>query len=85
MEVLRVFMDKAQGHVSGEVYLKLYKCNVLIQRRESEESLYAEEIASMDVYGGYDQSDVTGFIKLNALILKASAKRRRYSLKNSTY
>jgi len=55
-------MDKAQEHVSGEVYLKLYNYNVIIQGRESEESLHDEEIASMDVYGGYDQSDATGFI-----------------------
>lgn len=75
MEVLTAFMDKAQEHVSGKVYLKLYKGNVIIQGRESEESLYDEEIASMDVHGGYDQKDAIGFIKLNALRLKASAKR----------
>lgn len=75
MEVLTAFMDKAQEHVSGKVYLKLYKGNVIIQGRESEESLYNEEIASMDVHGGYDQKDAIGFIKLNALRLKASAKR----------
>lgn len=75
MEVLTAFMDKAQEHVSGKVYLKLYKGNIIIQGRESEESLYDEEIASMDVHGGYDQKDAIGFIKLNALRLKASAKR----------
>ena len=75
MEVLRALMDKAQEHVSGKVYLKLYKGNVIIQGRESEESIYDEEIASMDVHGGYDQKDAFGFIKLNALRLKASARR----------
>ena len=80
-----MFMDKAQEHVSGEAYLKLHKCNVLIHGREPEESLYDEKIASMDVYGGYDQSDGTGIVKLNALRLKASAKRRRYNLKNSPH
>lgn len=75
MAVLRVLMDKAQEHVSGKVYLKLYKGNVIIQGRESEESIYDEEIASMDVHGGYDQKDAFGFIKLNALRLKASARR----------
>ena len=85
MEVLRVFMDKAQEHVSGEIYLKWYKYNVLIHGREPEESLYDEKIASMDVYGGCDQSDETGIVKLNALRLKASAKRRRYNLKNSPH
>jgi hypothetical protein len=29
----------------------------------------------MDVHGGYDQKDAIGFIRLNALRLKASAKR----------
>jgi argininosuccinate synthase len=75
MEVLTALMDKAQEHVSGKVYLKLYKGNVIIKGRESEESLYDENIASMDIHGGYDQKDAVGFIRLNALRLKASAKR----------
>lgn len=75
MEVLTALMDKAQEHVSGKVYVTLYKGNIIIRGRESEESLYDEAIASMDVHGGYDQKDAIGFIKLNALRLKASAKR----------
>ena len=74
-------MDKAQEHVSGKVYLRLYKGNVIIEGRESSESLYDEQIASMDVHGGYDQKDAKGFIKLNALRLKASSKR----LKNRSF
>ncbi len=77
MDVLTALMEKAQEHVSGKVYLTLYKGNVIIQGRESEESLYDEKIASMDVHGGYDQKDATGFIKLNALRLKANAKRKK--------
>jgi len=76
MDVLTALMEKAQEHVSGKVYLTLYKGNIIIQGRESEESLYDEKIASMDVHGGYDQKDATGFIKLNALRLKANAKRK---------
>jgi len=75
MDVLTALMDKAQEHVSGKVYLTLYKGNIIIRGRESAESLYDEAIASMDVHGGYDQKDAIGFIKLNALRLKASAKR----------
>ena len=77
MDVLTALMEKAQEHVSGKVYLTLYKGNIIIQGRESEESLYDEKIASMDVHGGYDQKDATGFIKLNALRLKANAKRKK--------
>jgi argininosuccinate synthase len=77
MDVLAALMEKAQEHVSGKVYLTLYKGNIIIQGRESENSLYDEKIASMDVHGGYDQKDATGFIKLNALRLKANAKRQK--------
>jgi argininosuccinate synthase len=78
MEVLTALMDKAQEHVSGKVYLKLYKGNVIIKGRESEESLYDQDIASMDIHGGYDQKDAVGFIRLNALRMKASARRLKY-------
>ncbi len=74
-ELLKTLMDKAQENISGKVYLKLYKGNVIIEGRESSESLYDEKIASMDTQGGYDQKDAKGFIKLNALRLKASSKR----------
>jgi len=77
MEVLTALMDKAQEHVSGKVYLNLYKGNVIIKGRESEESLYDQDIASMDIHGGYDQKDAVGFIRLNALRLKASARRMK--------
>ncbi len=77
MEVLAALMEKAQEHVSGKVYLKLYKGNVIVKGRESEESLYDQDIASMDIQGDYDQTDAIGFIRLNALRLKASAKRLR--------
>lgn len=77
MEVLTALMDKAQEHVSGKVYLKLYKGNIIVKGRESEESLYDQDIASMDIHGGYDQKDAVGFIRLNALRLKASARRMK--------
>jgi argininosuccinate synthase len=75
MELLKTMVDKSQECVTGTVYLKLYKGNVFVQGRKSPESLYDEKIASMDEHGGYDQEDAKGFIKLNALRLKASANR----------
>jgi argininosuccinate synthase len=76
MELLMAMVDKSQEDVSGEVSLSLYKGNVMPIGRESEKSLYSESIASMDVHGDYDQTDATGFIKLNALRLKQWAKRK---------
>ena len=74
--LLQTLMDKAQENVTGKVYLKLYKGNVMITGRSSPCSLYDEKIASMDEHGGYDQTDAKGFIKLNALRMQAWAKKK---------
>ncbi len=77
MEFLRAAFDKSQDHVSGTVYLCIYKGNCMVIGRESKESLYNQDLSSMDVLGGYDQKDALGFIRLNALRLKASSVRNR--------
>jgi len=77
MELLTTMINKSQENVTGKVYLSLYKGNVIIKGRESPLSLYDKKIASMDEIGGYEQTDAIGFIKLNALRLKAWAKRKR--------
>lgn len=75
MEFLRAAFDKSQEHVSGNVNLSLYKGNCTVIGRESKESLYSQDLSSMDVIGGYDQKDALGFIRLNALRLKSSSLR----------
>ncbi len=69
-EVLMSAIDKSQENIDGKVYMTLYKGNAYVTARESEKSLYDQDIASMDKAGGYDQTDAIGFIKLNALRLK---------------
>ena len=76
MEFLRAAFDKSQEYVTGSVYVALYKGNVTIIGRESPYSLYNQQIASMDIAGGYNPQDAVGFIRLNALRLKASALRK---------
>jgi len=71
MDFLRAAFHQAQSLIDGRVTLELYKGNVIILGRESPSSLYNKELASMDVEGGYDQADAEGFIKLNALRLRA--------------
>lgn len=73
MEFLTNAFDKSQEVVNGTVYLKLYKGNVTITGRESENSLYNPELSSMDEEGGYDQQDADGFIKINAIRLKVNS------------
>lgn len=76
MEVLLAMLKESQRFVSGVVKLELYKGNVTIIGRKSDVSLYDEDVASMEDDGGaYNQEDATGFIRLNALPLRAHAKR----------
>lgn len=69
-DFLMAAINKSQEKLSGKVHMKLYKGNCYIVGRESKNSLYDQNIASMDEEGGYDQEDAKGFIKLNALRLK---------------
>ena len=71
MEFLRAAIEQSQEAVNGVVELELYKGNVTICGRESECSLYDPELSSMDVEGGYNQEDAGGFIRINAIRLKA--------------
>jgi argininosuccinate synthase len=73
MEFLKAAIDKSQELIDGEVKLKIFKGNVLILGRTSPSSLYDEKLSSMDQEGGFNQKDSEGFIKVNAIRLKAHA------------
>jgi argininosuccinate synthase len=80
-EALQDLITSTQRTVSGEVRLKLYKGNCLQAGRRSPLSLYDEDVASMEgaeegKEEAYNQNDASGFIALNALRLKASARQR---------
>lgn len=75
MDFLRAAFDKSQEGISGTVTLSLYKGNCMVTGRKSEKSLYDLSMSSMDVLGNYDATDAIGFIKLNALRLKAFSMR----------
>jgi argininosuccinate synthase len=71
-EALQALVDESQKHVTGTVRLKLYKGNIITCGRRSKYSLYDMKIASMEgVKSWYNQSDATGFIRLNGLRLRA--------------
>ena len=77
-KMLQAAIDLSQETVEGEVKLKLYKGNVIIQGRESDKSLYSSSLVTFeDDHGAYDQKDAAGFIKLNALRLRTLAARDR--------
>ena len=69
MNSILAFVNETQKNVSGEVKVLLYKGNVRILGRRSNYSLYNNELATFEEDNLYDQSDATGFIKLNSLRL----------------
>jgi argininosuccinate synthase len=71
---LQALVTESQRDVTGIVRLKLYKGNIIAAGRKSSKSLYDPQVATMEGGGqAYNQSDATGFIRLNALRLKVRA------------
>ncbi|TIB79444.1 argininosuccinate synthetase [Wallemia mellicola] len=66
----------SQKTVNGEVKLKLYKGNVIVCGRKSDEGLYDESAASMDELGGFLPTDTTGFIAIESIRLRQWAKAK---------
>ena len=75
-EALQALVTESQQNVTGTVRVKLYKGNVIAAGLKSPVSLYNPDIATMeaDPTDAYNQDDATGFIRLNGLRLKVSAK-----------
>ncbi|MGI8734230.1 MAG: argininosuccinate synthase [Pyrinomonadaceae bacterium] len=72
-ELLRKMVEETQTNVTGDVRLKLYRGNAIVQGRRSLHSLYDEKVATFEADTVYNQRDAEGFIKLNALRLRSRA------------
>ena len=68
--LMQTVMDEAQSNVYGVVRLKLYKGNAIVVGRKSARSLYSADLATFEEDNVYDQTDATGFIRLNGLRLQ---------------
>lgn len=76
--LLQAMIDASQSVVSGTVRLKLYKGNVTVVGRASDNSLFDQTLATFeDDAGAFDQHDAGGFIKLNALRMRLAAYKGR--------
>ena len=75
-KMMQAAIDATQESVNGEVRLKLYKGNVIVVGRSSDESLYSEEHSTFEEDEVYDQSDAEGFIRLNALRFIIEGKKQ---------
>jgi argininosuccinate synthase len=79
--MLQKAIDESQQVVNGDVRLKLYKGNVIVAGRRSDDSLFDSSIATFeDDAGAYNQKDAAGFIKLNALRMRIAASKGRSPL-----
>ncbi len=77
-QMMQAMIDESQAVVNGVVRVKLYKGNVIVAGRKSDDSLFDETIATFeDDAGAYNQKDAEGFIKLNALRLRIAAQKGR--------
>lgn len=74
-ELLRKMIEETQQQVSGDVRLKLYRGNAIVEGRRSPHSLYDESVATFEADTVYNQRDAEGFIKLNSLRLRLSRGR----------
>ncbi len=72
-EAMQAFVEKTQESVTGWVKIKLYKGNIIVVGRQSQQSLYREDFATFGQEDVYDQSDAVGFITLFGLQMKVKA------------
>lgn len=70
-EFVRSAIPASQKNVNGDVRLKLYKGNTIVEGRSSSETLYSADAASMDVVEGFDVEAAGGFIATSSIRLKA--------------
>ena len=75
-DALSAFIKEAQKPVTGKVTLKLYKGNIILAARESQNSLYDEGIATMEGSDAYNQNDATGFLRITGLPFRVQGKSR---------
>jgi argininosuccinate synthase len=73
--MIKAMLNEMQKPVSGVVRLKIQKGNCWVVGRKSPNSLYSPTLATFEEDKGYNQAEASGFIKLNALRLKARRAR----------
>ena len=75
--MLQTAIDYSQASVNGEVRLRLYKGNVDVAGRRSDQSLFDYRTVTFEEDdGAYDQANAAGFIALHALRLRNLARRQ---------
>jgi argininosuccinate synthase len=71
------FIQNTQEYVSGTVRVKLFKGNATIVGRKSENSLYAEDLATYGAGDAFDHKAAEGFIYVWGLPTRVWSQKRR--------
>ncbi|SMC20126.1 argininosuccinate synthase [Desulfacinum hydrothermale DSM 13146] len=74
---LQSLIDTSQQTVTGTVRVKLFKGHCMVTGRKSDLSLYDPELATFEEEDVYQQSDATGFIRLQGLRLRIQSLVRK--------
>ncbi|KAL7004327.1 argininosuccinate synthetase [Cystobasidiomycetes sp. EMM_F5] len=76
-EFVQSCLAASQKVVNGTVRLALFKGNVIVEGRSSETAaLYDAKQSSMDELGGFQPTDTSGFIKIEAIRLRKWGEAR---------
>ena len=76
-EALDAFVESTQRNITGSVALSLYKGNIAVASRKSENSLYRTDLSSFTMGDSYDQKDAEGFIRILGLPSRSAAQLRQ--------
>jgi argininosuccinate synthase len=71
MDFLGAALAKSRELIDGVVHVALYKGHAMAIGRSSPSSLYNRDLSSMDIEGGFSQTDSAGFIRIHSMRLKA--------------
>jgi argininosuccinate synthase len=74
MDALIAFLKQSQEDVNGVLRVKLFKGNVIVEGRKSDNSLYNENLATYTSADTFDQEAAIGFIKLWGLPTNVNAE-----------
>lgn len=73
-DALISYLKQTQEVVTGDLRVKLFKGNVIIEGRKSDNSLYDKNLATYTSSDTFDQAAAVGFIKLWGLPTKVNAE-----------
>jgi argininosuccinate synthase len=73
-EALQAFVTSSQTDVTGTITLALYKGNIEVAGRKSQNSLHSMAVASFTMGAAYNQKDAEGFIRILGLPARSRAR-----------